>query len=55
MRKKSPCRSHSVGNEPRAPGCYEAPIDAAALPSGLYVYRIEVGRFTATRQMLLVK
>lgn len=36
-------------------GRYEANLEGATLPSGLYVYRIEAGGFTATRQMLLVK
>jgi hypothetical protein len=36
-------------------GQYEARFDATHLASGLYFYRLEAGRLTQTRQMLLVK
>jgi hypothetical protein len=36
-------------------GQYEAVFGADALPSGVYVYRLEAGTFTQTRAMLLVK
>jgi hypothetical protein len=38
-----------------APGTHEASFDASALPSGVYVYRIEVGTFQAIRTMVLLK
>ncbi|MFB3133087.1 MAG: T9SS type A sorting domain-containing protein, partial [Rhodothermales bacterium] len=36
-------------------GRHQAVFDAAGLPSGLYLYRIEMGDFRAARTMLLVK
>jgi uncharacterized repeat protein (TIGR01451 family) len=38
-----------------APGTHEASFDASALPSGVYVYRIEVGTFQPIRPMVLLK
>lgn len=38
-----------------APGTYEATFDASALPSGVYVYRIEAGDFKAMQTMVLLK
>ena len=40
---------------PMAPGRYEATWDAARLPSGLYMARLEAGRHTATRRLILAK
>lgn len=36
-------------------GTHAAPFDAGFLPSGPYFYRLEAGRHTATRTMVLVK
>jgi hypothetical protein len=35
------------------PGEYAVPFDAAGLPSGIYVYRIRMGDFSAARKMAL--
>jgi protocatechuate 3,4-dioxygenase beta subunit len=42
-------------NAYRAPGAYTATLDAASLPSGVYLYRLTVGSSTATRKMVLMK
>lgn len=39
----------------RAAGRHEVVFDAAGLPTGLYVYRLDTGSFAETRRMLLVK
>jgi hypothetical protein len=39
----------------RAAGAYSATLDAANLPSGVYLYRLTVGSSTATRKMVLMK
>jgi len=39
----------------REAGMHEVSFDAADLSSGLYVYRIEAGDFTAVKKMILMK
>ncbi len=45
----------TLANEMMARGNHEVTFDASALSSGVYVYTIEAGNFTATRKMVLVK
>ncbi len=42
-------------NERREPGTYRVRFDASNLSSGIYIYRLEAGGFSASRRMLLVK
>ena len=39
----------------RAPGNYDMPIDGSRWSSGLYFYRMQVGRFVQTKKMVLCK
>jgi hypothetical protein len=36
-------------------GVYEVPFDASLLPSGVYFYRLNIGTFTQTKKMILLK
>ncbi|MBI5472165.1 MAG: Ig-like domain-containing protein [Ignavibacteriae bacterium] len=42
-------------NEVKTPGTYNVTFDASNLASGVYVYRMMVGKFTATRTMVLMR
>ena len=42
-------------NEFMKPGVYEADFNAADLPSGVYLYKLEAGEFTETKRMVLIK
>jgi len=42
-------------NEFMKPGVYETDFNAADLPSGVYLYKLEAGEFTETRKMILLK
>lgn len=42
-------------NEERKPGVYKVVWDASALPSGVYLYRIQAGSFKETRKMILMR
>jgi hypothetical protein len=41
--------------EYKSPGNYEAIFNANGLPSGIYLYKIEAGNFSANRKMILLK
>jgi hypothetical protein len=36
-------------------GVYEIPFDASRLPSGVYFYRLNIGTFTQTKKMIILK
>ncbi len=42
-------------NETYQPGIYRVEFEAADLPSGLYVYRLQTDGFVKTRKMMLLK
>jgi len=42
-------------NETKAPGSYTVRFDAGRLASGVYFYRLQAGRFTQIRKMVLMK
>ena len=42
-------------NEVKQPGAYNVKWDASRMPSGIYFYRLQTGRFTATKKLLLLK
>jgi aminopeptidase N len=42
-------------NEEKASGTYEVNFDAANLPSGVYIYKMQAGSFFNTRKMILLK
>ncbi|HFE53381.1 MAG TPA: T9SS type A sorting domain-containing protein, partial [Bacteroidetes bacterium] len=42
-------------NERLPAGHHEVTFSAEGLPSGVYIYRIQAGSFTATRKLTLLK
>jgi hypothetical protein len=42
-------------NEKLSAGSFEINFDASSLSSGAYIYKIQAGRFTETRKMILSK
>jgi subtilisin-like proprotein convertase family protein len=42
-------------NEKKEPGTYEVEMDGTNLASGIYLYKIEAGNFTAVKKMMLIK
>lgn len=45
----------TILNEVKTAGEYEVSFDAAALPTGVYIYKIDAGKFSSTKKMMLVK
>ncbi len=45
----------TVINKIHMPGSYSFNFDASALSSGVYIYRIRAGEYTASRKMILLK
>ena len=41
--------------EDKSPGNYEVRFDASRLPSGIYFYNLQVGKFNQTKKMILLK
>ncbi len=44
-----------VLNEEREPGFHQVEFNAANLPSGVYLYRMQAGNFVETKKMILLK
>jgi len=42
-------------NEEKTPGVYEVNFEAANLPSGTYIYKLEAGSFSQAKKMILLK
>ncbi len=42
-------------NEPQSSGIYSVEFDTSNLPAGIYFYRLQAGRLTATKKMIVVK
>ncbi|HEY4755882.1 MAG TPA: T9SS type A sorting domain-containing protein [Ignavibacteriaceae bacterium] len=42
-------------NEQKEAGYYELEFDASNLPSGIYIYRMGAGKFTAVNKMILMR
>ncbi len=42
-------------NQDYVPGSYNIEFDAAGLPSGMYIYRLQTKTFTEIKKMVLLK
>ena len=42
-------------NEQKSPGTYEVEFDGSGLTSGIYFYKLSIGKYSETRKMLLMK
>ena len=45
----------SLVNENMTPGSYSVDFDAAEVPSGVYMYRLETATYSAVKRMMLIK
>jgi hypothetical protein len=45
----------TLANEEKSPGTYTLQWDASGVPSGVYFYRVQAGKFSAVQKMLLVR
>jgi hypothetical protein len=45
----------SLENEEKSPGIYEVNFSAENLPSGIYLFRLNAGKFTDAKKMILLK
>jgi hypothetical protein len=48
-------RVASLVNEERGAGLYSEQFNAAELPTGVYIYRLEAGSFVTSKKLLLIK
>ena len=48
-------RVMTLVDEVRAPGTYSVRLDGSRLASGVYLYRLEAGRFVSTKKLVLLK
>jgi len=42
-------------NEEKIAGTYEVEFDGSNIPSGVYFYRLQVGSFSETKKLVLMK
>ena len=42
-------------NEKKVPGSYQVRFDGGNLPTGVYIYKLEAGKYTAARKLVLMK
>lgn len=45
----------SLVNQEKAAGSYEVEFNASGLPSGVYIYKIQAGKFSSSRKLLVMK
>ena len=49
------CKVHTLVDEKKSAGNYSVQLDGSNLPTGLYFYRLETNRYSATKKLLLLK
>ncbi len=55
MSNKPGSKISELVSETKEAGYFSIPFNAPALPSGVYVYRIEAGEFRSVKKMTLIK
>jgi hypothetical protein len=45
----------SLVNERKEPGSYSVTFNASGLPSGIYVYKLQAGNYSATKKLILLR